>query len=108
MATPLEAVDAALTEADRMRAYVKRLAGKQVRSQEDRQLLKAVALTWFRGHRPHLEASVLPDVLATVDGPYRTVLDASARNASTSTHLDALISIHEGLLGVRGQLLAPG
>jgi len=107
VATPLEAIDAALTEAQRTRAYVKKLAGTQVRSQEPRQLLKAVALTWFRGHRPLLEALAPPDALAAVDAPYRTVLDASARNAAVSTYLDAFTAIHARLLEVRGQLLAP-
>jgi hypothetical protein len=107
MASPLEAVDAALTEAQRTRAYVKKIRGSQVQSQEDRQLVKAVALSWFRTHRPILEPSMPPDTLATVDVPYREILDASARRAATSTYLAAFDEIKSGLLAVRGHILAP-
>jgi hypothetical protein len=107
MAAPLEAVDAALNEVQRTRAFVKKIRGRQIQSQEHRQLLKAVALSWFRTHRPILEPSTPPDALAVVDGPYRRILDASARNAATSTYLEAFDETKTGLLAVRGHIIAP-
>lgn len=107
MASPLDAIDDALTEAQRARAYVTKIGGKQVQSQEHRQLLKAVALSWFRTHRPMLEGSATADALAAVDTPYRLILDASARNAATSTYLEGFSEIKNALIALRGSILAP-
>jgi hypothetical protein len=100
------AIAAALDEIERARRMLQRLAGKQVRNTEQRQYLKAVALSWFRSHRPEVAASSDAESMARVDLCYRTVLDASEKLASKNTYLDALKVLKAQLIDLRGSILA--
>jgi hypothetical protein len=101
-----DAVASALDELERAKRTIRRLPGKQVRDSERRQYLKAVALSWFRSHRPELVSVATADAIAAVDLCYRTVLDASERLASKTTYLDALSAAKVALISLRGSLLA--
>ncbi len=79
-------VDAAIAEVTKARTAVLRRTNRQVRSNEEREMLKAVSFAWFKSHRPHVRHSEA----AAVDAHYKVVLDSTAMNAARSTYANAL------------------
>lgn len=101
-ADPLASV---FLELDRARKIVKGSANRQVRSREDRDILSATAFAWFQSHRKQVQSAAEPTLLEQVDFPYKTILDATARNATKSTYLDAISAAKTALVALRGQLV---
>jgi hypothetical protein len=107
MSTPPEAIETCLQEVERARARVSRLRSKQITKVDDRDYLKSVAYSWFKSHRPVIEAAVPHTSLETVDTRLKDVLGATARSSARSTYLSRLNEAKKALTALRGSSLVP-
>ena len=105
MADHHDELSAALEDAERARKFVAKLRGRQVRSREHQDFLKATALSWFRSRRPVLVDIVPEDGLVDIDSAFRIVLDAAERNSAKTTFASALLNARTALVAARGRTL---
>ena len=77
----------------------------QVRNAEQRDFLKATALSWFQTRRPALTAGLSQDTLTSIDSPYRVILEAAERSSSKNTFVVAAKAARAALIAARGSLL---
>ncbi|NOT07212.1 MAG: hypothetical protein HOP28_03310 [Gemmatimonadales bacterium] len=101
------ALDAAMKEAARLRQSIGAGPGPQLRSAEDRDLARTVALTWFNTHRPVLLSLIDVGALTSVDNCYTAVLSAADRASARSTYDSALKEVARKLSEVRTKHLVP-
>jgi hypothetical protein len=90
-------IEAAVGDVDGLRNILKREKGKQVRSDNERQIIKAIALAWFRRHRPATVAILGDDRVADIDGIYRELIKASGRATTRAKYLDSLKQLRKRL-----------
>jgi hypothetical protein len=83
-------IASALQELAVARKLVSKSGHRQVRRQEDRDSLSAVAYAWFKSHKKEIAARADPTLLKKADDAYRVILDATAKNSAQSTYLDAI------------------
>lgn len=102
-----DAIDAALEEADRLRRVLKRKTAVQVHSLEERSLVKATALSWFKTHRDHVASTVDADLLRECDSLYQRLLSAADRATCRSRYNSTLKAVREELVGLRVYALIP-
>jgi hypothetical protein len=103
-----ETIDAAINEATAARNRVSKVKSTQVRGVDEIATLKATAQTWFHTHRSIVAAGAPTVDLATVDGCFRAVLDATAKHAAKATYSNALKDAKEALIAARtAALVAP-
>ncbi|MHB1195002.1 MAG: hypothetical protein ACYC6F_18420 [Longimicrobiales bacterium] len=105
MADQHESIDAALAEIERVRKFLARLKVPQIRNAEHRDFLKATALSWFRGHRLVVAGTLRPELLATIDGYYRAILDATERASARTTFVSAAKGAKDSLVQARSEAL---
>lgn len=98
-------IESAIGELDRTRRVLAKIKAPQVRNAEQRDLMKATALSWFRGRRISLASALPSEALAAVDEPYRVILEASERNSAKSTYVSAISRAKKALVDARSQAL---
>ena len=108
MTNAIEAVNAAVTEIDRLRKVLKRRQSLQVWSTEEKSLVKATALSWFNTHRKQVQTGVDSDLLNASDTYYKALLSAADRAGSRTRYDSLLKSIRKELVDVRGYTLTVG
>jgi len=96
-----DAIDAAIAETDRLRRSLKKSGTTQVRSTEERALIKATALTWFRTHRPLVAKTTDGHLLEDVDGLFKDLLGSSDHAAMRSGYDTSLKAIRNELAELR-------
>lgn len=96
-----EAIDQAITEVDRLRRILKKNKSIQVRSHEERSLIKATAYTWFKTHRPTVSKVDDVQLLEDVGAQFKAVLECSDRAASRLRYDESLKTIRKGLSKLR-------
>ena len=101
MKDPHDAIGAAITEVDRLRRTLKKNKSKQVRSQEERSLIKATALTWFKTHRPIVANLIHAQLLEDVDGQLKSVLEWSDHAARRLRYDQLLKTVRNRLSKLR-------
>jgi hypothetical protein len=104
MATPPEAIDAAIHEVSIARTLVSRVKGKQVRGADVVASLKSTAHAWFNNHRPVAARAPTLD-LSAVDGEYTKILNSTAKHAAKQTYMDALRDLKKLLMALRATAL---
>jgi hypothetical protein len=50
-----QSIDAAITEIENLRKVLKQQTSNQVKSDDEKQIIKATALAWFNNHRGKIE-----------------------------------------------------
>lgn len=105
MADYHEVIDAAIAEIDRVRKLLGKIKVRQIRNSEHRDVLKATALSWFRNHRGHLVQAIPSNVLAAIDSPYRSILDATERDSARGTYTSAVKEAKLALVKARTGVL---
>lgn len=96
-----EAIQATLTEVERLRRLVSKGTTKQVYSSSELDLIKANVHTWLYTRRTILAAAVGDAPLAELDSFYRDLLGATNRGTSRSRYLDLLKSLKKSLGNLR-------
>lgn len=73
----IDTIDKASVELEKLEKLIKKSTAKQIRSQDEREYLKAVSITWFYTHRSVI-VSVLDEALVTnIDGSYQQLLKSA-------------------------------
>jgi hypothetical protein len=104
----LGALDSAISQAEKLRAFLRKKRNRQVRSTEERSLIKATALTWFSNQRPTISTIAQSSDLQEPDELYKSIL-AAADLASARSRYDSLLkSIKTSLISLRSHCLSAG
>jgi hypothetical protein len=104
----LGALDSAIAQADKLRAFLKKKSNRPVRSTEERSLIKATALTWFSNQRPAISIIAETPDLQEPDDLYKSIL-AAADLASARSKYDSLLKgIKTALISLRSNCLSVG
>lgn len=98
-------IESAIAEIDHIRKLLSKIKVRQIRNSEHRDVLKATALSWFRNHRTNIIGSISPELLATIDQSYQTILHATERDAAKSTYIRAVNKAKETLIKSRSEIL---
>jgi hypothetical protein len=98
-------IGSALQELILARKLVSKSGHRQVRRQEDRDSLSAVAYAWFKSHRKDIVARADTALLKKADDAYRVILDATAKSSAQSTFLDAIADAKVALVGLRSHIV---
>lgn len=105
MPTASEAVDAAISEVTKARAFVSKIKSKQISGVDALASLRSIAHAWFNTHRPVVKTGPATVDLAGADSHYTTILNATAKHASKQTYLSALKDAKEALIDIRAAVL---
>jgi hypothetical protein len=98
-------IEGAIAELDRARKFLGKVKVPQIRNAEQRDFLKATALSWFRTRRTPLASALPPEMVTAVDDPYRAILDATDRNSAKNTYVSAIGQAKGALLEARKSAL---
>lgn len=98
-------VASAIEELVIARRLVAKSHHRQIRRQEDRDSLSAVAYAWFKSHRREIVSRADAMLLQKADDAYRVILDATGKNSAQSTYLDAMADAKTALLGLRSHIV---
>ena len=101
MASPSELLGAVMESVARLRAVLRRQKGPQVRSHDERALIKATAFEWFQKVRPALPDGADGPLLAAADEGFQFLLESAERNTTRARYLTQLASLHELLTRLR-------
>ena len=96
-----QSIDAAISEIESLGKALKQQESNQVRSGDEKQIIKATALAWFNNRRGKIEAFLGADALKDLDGGYRGLLAATARSTLRSKYLDRIRGIRKSLAGLQ-------
>jgi hypothetical protein len=107
MPTAHAAIDAAIREIDRLRRLLKRGRSPQVRSADERDVIRATCLTWFNNHRSDLRQVVGDDLLQDADASYKGILGAADRATARSTYDESLKGLRKLISDLRSAVVAP-
>ncbi len=107
MTDTISAFDSAIAEADRLKRVLNKNKGhNQVRSNEERTLAKATALTWFNKHKPQIATEVSLKALVPLDEAYRVLLESSEHAATRKRYQSAIRDLRGQLVYLRSDCLA--
>jgi hypothetical protein len=73
----LDTIDNAVLEIEKLQKLIKKSSTNQIRSQDEKEYLKAVSLTWFHTHRPIIISFLQDNLVSTLDGYYQQLLKAA-------------------------------
>ncbi len=73
----IDTIDKATLELEKLDKLVKRSSAKQIGSQDEREYLKGVALTWFYTHRPVITSVLHDNLVVKIDDNYQLLLKAA-------------------------------
>jgi hypothetical protein len=102
-----QALDDALRRCDFLRKLLRKKADKQVRSEDERDTIKATSLAWFNNQKPQIVSVLELASVAPADKIYNQMLGASDRAGSRTHYLQSLKELRAALLIIRSkQMLA--
>lgn len=87
MTSAQQALASAAEQAERLRRLLRKLTTKQVRSDDEIQVAKALAYAWFNNHRPPILVAIGEGCLGDLDEQYRSLIAASERATLRSKYL---------------------
>ena len=98
MTAAQDAIDAASKESHRLRKVLSKGSDKQVRSDDEKQVAKATAQSWFCSHRSIVTSILGEDSAREIDEQYKVLLSATNHAVSRTKYVSTLKQI-EKLLG---------
>jgi len=107
MNTAYDAVEAAILEVDKLRRYLKRGSGAQVRTTDEKSIIKATGFAWFNNHRTEIIQTLDIDLLHEADQQYKELIFASDRAITRVRYEELLKSIRRSLIELRSYALTP-
>jgi hypothetical protein len=106
MSNPHGALDSSISEVDRLRQALKKKHTAQVRSTDERSLIKAVCLAWFNTHRLEIREGVDEDLLSDADTSYKEMLTACDRDTSRKKYYQIIKQLRASLSEIRGHAIS--
>ncbi len=101
------ALEDAIRSVDRLLALLKKTKTPQVRSLDEKQAIKACALTWFHSHKQQL-AGCGPILFADVESLYTEILELSERSTTRIKYRELYKQLKERLIALRSKIVATG
>lgn len=98
MSSAQDAIESALKESQRLRSVLKRSSSKQVHSDDEKQVAKATAQSWFCVHRANVTSALGEDSVRAIDEQFKLLINAANCAALRTKYTSALKQI-EKLLG---------
>jgi len=99
----MDLIDKAINQIESLAKVLKMSNSVQVQSQDDKGLVKANALSWFKNIRPEL---ALDDaILSIIDEIYKFLLEASEKSTGRSIYLLQLKNLKKELIRLRTENL---
>lgn len=98
LASPLEVTISAVTK---LRSALTRAKSRQIRSQDERLLMKATAGAWFQSQRPHLLTLASDTHFQEADAAFRALLEYSEQHSSRAKCLALLKNLRESVVKLR-------
>jgi len=102
---PYAELDDLVREIDRVLNVLKKIKTAQVWNAEHRDFFRATALSWFQRRRLAVAQDMPADVVEAIDTPYRTILNATDKNSSKNTYVNAAKLAKKALVDARSQAL---
>jgi hypothetical protein len=75
-------IEACINEVDRLRTMLKKVKTVQVKSADEKAIVKATSLSWFNNHRMPLVNIICEESLNVIDNLYRNILALSDKSGS--------------------------
>lgn len=95
--------DQSVDAVTRLRTTLKKGGNRQVRSADERMLVKATSQSWFRSHKPSLALLAAEPLFARVDGAFATLLEFSDQNTARAKYTDLLGQLKSDLVKLRSR-----
>ena len=102
-----DAVEAALSDIKRLRQRLKKGKGAQVRSAEEKSIVKATALAWFNNYREIICELVDEELLHEPDNLFKEIISASDHSTSRTVYDNCLKKLSSELPAIREYTLTP-
>jgi hypothetical protein len=90
-------IDAAIAEVESLRKVLKQQVSAQVKSEDEKQIVKATGLSWFNKHRGIVDGFIGSDNLKPLDDLYRSLLDGATRGTLRSKYVETIKTIKKRL-----------
>jgi hypothetical protein len=103
-----QAAESAIKETDSLRKYLAKGRSAQVQSPDERLMVKATALTWFKTHRPKIVGFYEGSLLKDTDELFDRLLRYSERNILRSKLRQECKDILHQLVDVRAAIVKTG
>lgn len=101
MANPMETLQGAISEIEKLSKFLNKSKTPQVRSVEEKKIVMATAYTWTKKHRPILSGADNLTALSSLDKKYSTLLEYSAKDTSRSKYKTLLKELKGELVSFR-------
>jgi hypothetical protein len=96
-------LDIAIDAAGRLKAALRKRYQPQVRSSDERMLIKATSQAWFRSYRPSVISLSAEPLFRQVDESFATLLEYSEQNTSRSKYSELLTTLRSNLVQLRSR-----
>ena len=93
-----QAIDSAITEAERLHKSLNKSNTAQVWSDDEKQAAKATALAYFNSHRKIIVPVLGDDQIKEIDAEYRLLIECSGRATVRSKYVSTVKSIRKRLM----------
>jgi len=98
-------VDKSLGEIDCLLKLIKKNKSRQIESREEKLVIKASALAWFKNCLPLIVNSIDEGQIAKTNEIYKQILELSERRISRSKYVELFKTVREELIGIRNFVL---
>ena len=99
----VDTIEKSTLEIEKLQALFKKSSTKQVRSKDEKDVLKAVAITWFHKHRTIIITSVKDTLIKHIDGSYQEILRSADKSPQRKTCLLLLKQVRADLHKLRNE-----
>ena len=98
-----EAMDAALSDVERLKKSLSKNDSRQVSSAVELDLVKATVTTWFHTRRAVVVPALGDAAITTVDEVFRTLLSAASKSTTRQRYFDVLKSLKATLSALQAE-----
>lgn len=95
----------AISEVKKLQTSTKKSKQKQLRNKDEKDHLKAVALSWYKSHRPILVNTLPKDTIDGIDRDYKALLEHGDRSPSRDAVLRLLKELQQKLVSNQDHVL---
>ncbi len=99
----VETIDKAVLEIDKLQKLFKKSKSKQVQTKDEREILKAVSLTWFHRHRIAILKYVQEVQISHIDSEYQEQLSIADKSPARQKCATLFKQIKSNLLALRNE-----
>jgi hypothetical protein len=104
MPTPLELVEKAVASLDALERLIKRKTSNQIKTAQEKDNIKAVAITWFESFRPLLVQSIDGTLLTPLDNAYNQLLEFCDKSTSRRKYKEHVKTLKIEMTRLRSQI----